>query len=371
MANTTVAAGLIAKEFDKNAFLEYFRENQYAKYIGKTENAPIQVKMSLTKVPGDSISIGLIGKVPKGNNVGSGTLEGNEVKIENFNFDIKVKVIRNAFAIDNFQESLSAIDIRKAGKTQMMNWSKDLFRDEINEALHSRNEINYGTATAANHNTWQVDNNDRVMYVGTANSGVHATDLATLTAGTDIVTAKTLTLAKRKMKVASPKIRPARTKGSKEQFIFFCDTYMFRDLENDPDIKAAQIDADKRGMDNKIFTAGDIVYRGIIIHEVPEISELIDDATGVWGAGAASAGLDNAGAAGARVGVGFMVGAQALGVVYGQTLKTTTDTRDYGFVKGFGVQEFRETKKLLFKTGTTNRVDHGVLTMYAAAALDI
>jgi len=307
----------------------------------------------------------------KGGNIGTGQLEGNEVKVNEFSYNIVLKVIRKAFAIDNFEDSMTAFDIKSAGKTQLNNWSMDFFRDEINEALHSRNDINYGNSVAAEHNTWQVDNNDRVMYVGTANSGVHATDLATLTAGVDIVTANTITLAKRKMKTANPKIRPTRVDNAQEMFVFFCCSYMFRDLENDPDIKAAQIDADKRGMKNKIFTGGDIVYRGVIIHEVPEISELIDDVGGVWGSGAAASGLDNAGAAGARVGVGFMVGAQALAVAYGKRLKSTADTRDFGFIKGFGIEEFRETKKLLFKTGTTNRVDHGVLTMYAAAALDI
>lgn len=372
MALTPVSVGNRPQVWsDQKVYLEYMRENQYAQYLGNNENSPIQVIDELTKLPGDAISVPLVSRIPKGGNVGTGILEGNETIIGDFDHKITVKVIRKAFAINDFNDKASSFDIKMAGKTQLKNWAMDFFRDEINEALHSRNKIKYGDATAANHNTWQVDNNDRVMYVGTANSGTHATDLATLTAGVDTISANSLTLAKRKMKTANPKIKPTRVDGSKEMFIFFCDSYMMRDLENDPDIKTAQIDADKRGMDNKIFTGGDIIYRGIVIHEVPELSELIDDPAGEWGSGAASSGLNNAGAAGARVGVGFMLGAQAVGVAYGKRMKTTTDTRDYGFIKGFGVEEFRETEKLLFQTNGTNKVDHGVLTIYAAAALDV
>jgi hypothetical protein len=151
-----------------------------------------------------------------------------------------------------------------------------------------------------------------------------------------------------------------------------CDPYAFRDLKNDSTIVTAQSYAAARGMDNPIFRAGDIIYDGVICREVPEIANFIDDTVGTWGAGATANSLKIGGTGSARVGVSFLLGAQAVGLAYGQRLKTTTDTRDYGFVNGFGVQEFRGVEKLLYKTrtGKTNACDHGVVTIYSYAALD-
>lgn len=369
MADTKIATGNTAKQWDDQVFLEYVRENQYSPYMGTDENAAIQIDEALTKKPGDAITFSLVGRMTAAN-VGTSTLEGNEEVIGNYAHQITIKVIRNAFTINNFEDQLSAFDIKNAGRTQLKNWAMDLLRDDINEALHSRNGINYGDASAANHDTWAGDNLDRVVYVGTTNTGDHTTHLGTLTGGTDTLTSTVVSLARRKARTADPKMKPIRVNGQEEWFVMFCDPYAFRDLKDDTVIQAAQRDALARGANNPLFRAGDIIWDGVICREVPEIAEYIDSATGQWGAGATEDSLKTAGATGARVGVSFMLGAQAVGVAYGKRMQTTTDTRDYGFVKGFGCEEFREVDKLLFQTATTNATDHGVVTIYTASAVD-
>lgn len=369
MANTTIAAGNRAEQWDDNLFLEYVRENQYSPYMGTDENSAIQMDEMLTKKPGDAVTFSLVGRMTA-TNVGSGILEGNEEAIGNFSHKVEIAVVRNAFVVDNFEDQVTAFDIKNAGRTQLKNWAMDLLRDDINEALGSRNGIDYGTASAANHDTWNVDNTDRIVYVGTAPTGDHTADLLSLAAGTDILDSSVVSLARRKMRTADPKMKPIRVNGSEEWFVLFCDSFAFRDLKDDSVIQNAQRDALARGANNPLFRAGDIIWDGVICREVPEISALIDGAGAAWGAGATADGLDNAGAAGARVGVSFMLGAQAVGIAYGKRMKTTTDTREYGFLKGFGCEEFRGIEKLLFQTGTTNAVDHGVSTIYSAAALD-
>lgn len=369
MANTTISAGNRAEQWDDQVFLEYVRENQYSPYMGTDENAAIQIDEMLTKKPGDAVTFSLVGRMTA-TNVGSGILEGNEEAIGNFSHKVEIIVVRNAFVVDNFEDQVTAFDIKNAGRTQLKNWAMDLLRDNINEALHSRNGINYGTATAVNHDTWQVDNADRVVYVGTAVSGDHTADLLTLTGGTDTLTSTVVSLARRKARTADPKMKPIRVNGSEEWFVLFCDPFAFRDLKDDAVIQNAQRDALARGQTNPLFRAGDIIWDGVICREVPEIAEFIDPAGGTWGAGATADSLKTAGAASARVGVSFMLGAQAIGIAYGKRMKTTTDTREYGFLKGFGVEEFRGVEKLLFQTGTTNNVDHGVVTIYSASAVD-
>ncbi|MEE8208714.1 MAG: DUF4043 family protein [Nitrosomonadaceae bacterium] len=368
MANTTISAGNRAEQWDAQVFLEYVRENQYSAYMGTDENAAIQIDETLGKMPGDAITLSLVGRMTA-TNAGSGILEGNEEALGNFSHKITIIVVRNAFVINNFEDKVTAFDIKNAGRTQLKNWAMDLLREDIHEALHSRNGIDYGTATAANHDTWNVDNTDRIVYVGTAASGDHTADLLSL-GTTDILDSTVVSLARRKARTADPKMKPIRVNGQEEWFVMFCDPFAFRDLKDDSVIQNAQRDALARGMDNPLFRAGDIIWDGVIIREVPEIAEFIDPAAGTWGAAATADSLKTAGAGSIRVGVSFMLGAQAVGIAWGKRMKTTTDTREYGFLKGFGVEEFRGVEKLLFQTGTTNEVDHGVVTIYTAAELD-
>ena len=369
MADTTIATANEAKQWDDKVWTEYVRENQFSPYMGTTENSAIQINENLTKKPGDAITCSLVGKL-KNANVGSGKLEGNEEKLSNFGHQIGISVYRNAFSIDNFEDQSTAVDIKNAGRTQLKNWAMDLLRDDILNALHSINGVNYGAATNASMDTWNVDNTDRVVYVGTAISGDHSTDLATLTGGTDTLSATVVSLARRKARTASPAIKPIRVNGQEEWYVMFCDPYAMRDLRADTVIQAAQRDALARGQNNPLFRAGDIIWDGVICREVPEIADFIDSATGSWGAGATANSLKTGGASSVRCGVSFMLGAQAVGVAYGKRMQTTTDTRDYGFVKGFGCEEFRGVEKLLYQTNGTNPIDHGVVTVYTAFAVD-
>ena len=141
MADTTIATANEVKQWDNDVFLEYIRENQFSAYMGTTENSAIQVDENLVKKPGDAVTLSLIGRL-KNQNVGSGTLEGNEEALGNYGHEIGISVVRNAFVIDNFEDQSTAMDIRNAGRTQLKNWSMDLLRDDILKALHSRNGIN-------------------------------------------------------------------------------------------------------------------------------------------------------------------------------------------------------------------------------------
>lgn len=371
MADTIIATANEVKQWDDKVFLEYVRENEFAPYMGMNENSAIHVDENLIKKPGDAITLSLIGRMQNAN-VGANTLEGNEEQLDNYGHQISLSVIRNAFVINNFEEQSTTIDIRNAGRTQLKNWAMDHLRDEILDALHSRNGTNYESATAGNHDTWVGDNADRVVYVGTTATNNHTTHLGTLTAGTDTLSATVVSLARRKARTADPRIKPIRVNGSEEWYVMFCDPYAFRDLKADTTIQNAQRDALARGQNNPLFRAGDIIWDGVICREVPEIADRIDNATGVWGAGSTADSLKTGGASSARCGVSFLLGAQALGVAWGKRMTTTTDTRDYGFVKGFGCEEFRGVDKLLFQTpsGNTNKTDHGVVTVYTASAVD-
>jgi len=87
------------------------------------------------------------------------------------------------------------------------------------------------------------------------------------------------------------------------------------------------------------------MYDGCIIRKVPEITAIAET-----------------GAGGARIEPYYLCGAQAVGVAWAKRTRSTTDTRDYGFVKGCGIHEMLGVEKLLF-----NNKDHGVFTGFVGA----
>ncbi len=368
MALTTITTGNRAQQYDADVFKEYVRENPFARFMGTNENAAIQIKEKLGKMPGDAITVSLIGRMT-GANIGTGIAEGNEEVIGDFSHRITVEVVRNAFAINNFEDQVSAFDIKMAGKVQLKNWAMDLLRNDILESLHSRASFPYGGGSTNANDLYQSANDDRMIYVGTSNTGDHSADLLTLTAGTDKMDASVVSAARLKARTADPKIKPIRVNGSEEYFVMFLDPYAFRDLAADPVIQAARSDALARGENNPLFTAGNIIWDGVVCVEVPEIADFIDGASALWGAAAINSGLDDSGAAGTRVGVSFLLGAQAVGIAYAKRMKTTTDTRDYGFIKGFGVEEFRGVEKLLFQVTDIIEADHGLVTVYSSSLI--
>ena len=71
-------------------------------------------------------------------------------------------------------------------------------------------QITYAAATAAQRNTWLVNNSDRVLFGASKsnNTGVYATSLTNIDNTADKLTAAQITLAKRIARTATPKIRP-------------------------------------------------------------------------------------------------------------------------------------------------------------------
>src|SRR4029077_11337526 len=128
-------------------------------------------------------------------------------------------------------------------------------------------------------NTWLTNNADRVLFgiaKSNAVSNVYATALTTIDNTADKLSAAQITLAKRIARTASPKIRPIRVSGDEEWYVLFVPSGPYRDLMNDPVIINALQYAWNRGSENPLFTAGDIIYNGVIIREIPELPTIPD-----------------------------------------------------------------------------------------------
>lgn len=385
MAMTTVQDNNKLVVYTKEINREYVRENMFSPYMGTELNAIIRVRQEL-KSGGEQMNIPLVTKL-RGKGRGAGTLVGNEEKIDNYGMRLWIDWARHAVATKKNESHKDSADIFGEAKPLLSDWGKERQRDDIIEAFMALpaesapaglgsddgdtvNGVRYEVATAAQRNTWNAANQDRILYgnaVGNYNA-THATALANVTTSTGKASAATVTLAKRQAKLANPAIKPYKTRDGYEYFVMFAGTNAFRDLKADPTIYQANKDARSRegsGMDkNPIFQDGDLIYDGVIIREVPEISLYV---TNVWTS------LLTAGGSSTRVEPLFLCGQQAAVLGWGQMAKPTFRKEDdYGFITGTGTEMAYGTAKMFKKhpMDGTNLKQWGVLTVFVSAAAD-
>jgi len=363
MAQTFAATGLTPQQWDDNFFRDYVRSSRFKRYMGTDEASIIQLQEDLTKKKGDSITFALVNELVGNGVTGNSTLKGNEERLGSRSHRVYVDVLRHAVAVDDWDVQKSVIDLRNASKTQLREWAQKKLRDSITTALGQIDGIAYSTASAAQKNTWTANNQDRVLFgAATSNfNATHATALLTIDNTADKCSPLTLSLLKRMAQAASPKIKPVYVKEmDQEWFVVFVGPRSWRNLtEDNPTtnvLTLANRDARVRGEDNPLFTGDSLVWDGMILREIPEISAI----TGV-------------GAGGIDVEPVYLCGAQAVGAAWAQRTKSTTDTDDYEFLHGVGVQEIRGIEKLRFGTApgdTTTPKDHGIATGFFAALAD-
>lgn len=371
--------------YTKEINREFVRENLFSPYMSQDLNAIIRIKQEL-KAGGEQMNIPLVTKL-RGKGKGSGTLVGNEEKIDNYGMRLFIDWARHAIATKKNEKQKDSADIFGEAKPLLSDWGKERQRDDLiagfmalplaaepaglgSDDGQTINGILYEDATAAQRNTWNADNQDRVLYGAAVSNynATHATALANIDTAADKLSAAIVKLAKRRAMNASPAIKPYKTKNGYEYFVMFAGTNSFRDLSEDPVIIAANKDARARegnGMENNpLFQDGDLIYNGVIIRQVPEISAFV---TNVWTT------LLTAGASSARVEPVFLCGQQAAVLGWGQMAKPTFRKEDdYGFIDGVGTEMAYGVGKMFKKhpqDGTALK-QWGLVSVFVAAAED-
>jgi hypothetical protein len=377
MALTTIETNNKLVQFRRDIIREYVQENEFSKYMGDSLGSIIRI-LSETKKGGEQINVPLVNAL-RGTAKSTGTLSGSEESIDNYGCRLYIDWARHAVATNDAEEQKDSAAIFDEAKPLLAEWGKDLQRNEIIEAFMALpseaapaglgsaagqrvNGILYQAATATQRNTWNADNSDRVLYgnvLGNYNA-THATALATLDPAADTFKAASIDLLKYVAKRASPKITPHRVTegGSRQFFVAFVGSNNFAQIS--ADLKTLNIDARPRDVGaNPVFQDGDLLYRGVIIREVPEIDGYVDD---VWTS------LKIAGDTASRVAPVFFCGQNALAMPYGKMpTPTTKEDTDYQFLKGAGVKMCYGVGKL-FKKETAKLVQRGMVTGFFSAA---
>jgi hypothetical protein len=369
MANTTVASGNQVIKFRSDFFKEYFRDGRFDNETGKSND-----NVHVIKNDKKQISIPLVSRLDNQGKSGSSTLRGSGEALPNSNILLTPTYYRNAVEYDKEEGDKPAFELMTAAKPALMDWAQELKRDQIILACGavsaSDTYIEYGDATAANHNTWAVANSDRILYgnATTNYSGVHATDLAKCDTTNDRADGDIISLLKRIAKNARPRIRPIRVKNGREYFVAYVDSYVFRDIKTD--LRTSHQNAMPRSRDNILFQDGDIEWDGVIVKEVPEIADFIDGGSPIVGegneTGANWSALATAGNSSTRVSPIFLCGQQATGFGLGQAPNIIVDpTWDYNFQPGVAIECKHDIDKAFF----SNDVQHGVVTGWVSAPI--
>ncbi len=363
MANTSVSSELQVKKYLSDFYSEFVRENMFSPYTGTSSSNVINIKMGRKQC-----EIPLVTRLKGGGVSGSSTLRGNGENIGNHGITLTPTYYRHAVEFDREELEKPAIDLMKAARPLLMDWGMELVRDQTIEAMgavhNGTSYFNYGDATAAQRNSWAVNNSDRILYGSDDGnySGVHATDLLKIVAA-DTAGASEISLMKRLAKNADPHIRPIRVKGGYEYFVAFCDSYTFRDIKTD--LQTSHQNALPRSKDNILFQDGDLVWDGVIIREVPEIGNFIDG-NNTLSTSTDWSSLATAGDSSGRVSPIFLCGQQAIAYGMGQKPRIIVDSDyDYEFQPGVACELKLDIDKAFF-----NNVQHGMVTNYVWSALD-
>jgi N4-gp56 family major capsid protein len=344
MAFTTVNSANVEELWDARFFKEYVRSNRFKRYMGTTPNSVIQLREDLTKKAGDGITIPLVTKLSGSGVTGNGLLEGNEEALGNYGHKIEVATRRNAVAVTDNDQQFTGIQLRDAAKEMLKLWCMEKLRTDVINAMGSKSGTVYASASEGVKDAWLAANADRVIFGDGSVGGYtdHSADLALVTASMTL-DKETVSRAKATAELASPIIRPVTVGEDSENYVLFCGSGAFRDLK--ADLGTSLQNAQERGDNNPLWRDGDLMWDGVVIRKIQEIGA-----------------IGTVGADSARVEPYYLCGAQALGVAYAKRPKSTTDVRDYGFVKGVGIHEMLGVEKLVY-----NDVDHGILTGYVGA----
>ena len=383
-------------KFRRQIATDFLRNSRFEPWMGDSSSSVI-VRMNDFSADGKQLNIPLVNQLSS-RGVGAGVLSGAEEQLDDYGFPIWTDFARNGVAFHKLNEKDSSFDIPSAARDLLRGWAKATIRNDIVDALWSLptasiqsgrgsgtnggNRVNGlravdAATTAANRNTWVTANVDRVLFGNAvANySTTWATAAANVDSTNDKLTAASISLLKRIAQAttasgSAPAINPYMTEGSDEEwYVLFVGSRTMRDLRADTTMSAANREARPRegtnvtgSGGNPIFSGGSLVWDGVIVKEIPEITQRYTVQAPLLTAGASSIPVEPV----------FLCGQGALAYGVGQMPKATMkrDT-DYDFVDGIGIEaQYGVAKIARANAGSSALKDFGMVTGFFSGTAD-
>jgi len=324
---TRFASGdaLAAKLWSAKLFVESIKDIFFSKYVGTSADSIIQSQNDLTTKKGEIITFGLrVRMTGEGVNTDTDYLEGNEEEMTFHDFPVTLEERGNAVrAKSKLDMQRPAFDLRTQFRAGLKDWLTEYIDRTTIEALSA--------SPTTNREIWGGD----------------ATSDITLEAADTLLTT-VISKAKRKARLASPKIRPIKVDGE-EHYLLLCHDYQTKALKAETAWKDAQREGNVRGNKNPIFSGALGMWDGVIIKEYERVKTY-----NTWGAT-----LDLNGAR------ALLLGAQAGVHAYGQFPKWYEKMFDYGRIPGVATDVVWKAAKTVF-----DGEDFGAIAVDTYIAID-
>jgi len=343
--------GLTVTQWENSIFKEYLGHTRWKLFSSTGSDSIIQIKEALTKEAGDSITIGLRGRLIGGRVDGAAKGAGNEGTLTFYNQNIVVDMYRRLVKMVNVALSNQRVkfDVLVQAKQALEDEVAFDFDDDVTDALVSvaSGRVQGRYLYGALDSNWNA---------------THATALANVDATADLLTTAMISKAKRKALIpvnASAKIRPVRVvvgKNQEEWFTFMGQTYAIRDLmDHDASWQNKKLNLTPDGaMSSSPYFTGSAFkgsHDGVLIYEYDRLPLEV-------GAGASS--ID--------VAHNLFLGAQAAAVCWAQRSKFAEDDEDVHHDRIYEISEIRGISKLVFNRSTPE--DNGIVHVFSSAVAD-
>lgn len=361
MADTRAIAQLTPEQWDDKFTVEFFQTNPFAPYSGTSENNPIRMKEDFQSKRGNGITFEFITKLGKGVILDRQPLRGHESQLGEYGDVAYWRMRKQALAFHEMDADLAAIDMRRACKVTLRNWSDEDLKFETIDRLQDVGatcSVPWTTATAADKNAWVAAQPDRALFgsVRSNYSTTFATAIGNVDSTNDKLSRSIVGLAKRMALTASPRITPIRVESrmNRRYYVMFAHPFAFRDFVADTDTVQSQVKIIEKN--EEIFLGGDREYDGVIVHEV-------DDMPIYTGIG--NGGID--------VAPCFLMGTEALGMAMKSRYRSRTEKNDYDQEQGLAMIGKWGMKKLAYQFGQDATVigkQRGLVSVFVSAVGD-
>lgn len=381
MATQTTALYDIMLKHRKADYRQYNASHRYKGWMGKTPGAVIQRSDELSD-NGEKVRLHFTDDLGY-RNIGTGTLEGNEAVFGTDYYDLQPIWYREAVKLKKSDAKKAITNQAAIQRHSVRTWHQNIDYQAIIDAMEAvaNDDSAYAEAGAADGSTrahvaqvtfleaseaqrdgFLTANADRLVFGNDAANVVAGDMSASLlnldpsTDGASVSMLKKMKQLARQDKWAAGGARPINPVSADETkgraFFKVCFGQAgWEQIDNDEDLKRYNTDARLRGVENHpLFQDGDMVYKGLILSEETRLPTY--------------AGL---GAGGADIEPVKLFGAQALGMAVGQRMRyTKSDTRDYEFYDGVGVESQQSFEKLLLQGGDRAGQNYGMIEGYIA-----
>lgn len=196
-------------------------------------------------------------------------MRDNEEALIYYQDNVSIDQLRNAHAFRRMSQQRTLHDMRMDAKTNLADWFAGKLDTYMFDYLCGNTTRNHAQAAVA------PDSEHYIVSGDVENSGTIATDEASL-GSNDQISLADMDYARESAKTITPMIRPAMIDGQ-EYFVVVLHPYSVTDIRLDvansayTDWPTIQMHANKRGLDNPLFTGALGVYNNMIMFESTRI----------------------------------------------------------------------------------------------------